>query len=85
MARVTSGPNRLKAGVPYDWRFAHKTGTGQILSPIATGYNDVGIMTAPDGSRYAVAVMMADTTASVPERMTMMQSISQAVAAYHRR
>ncbi len=85
MARVTSGPNRLKAGVPYDWKFAHKTGTGQILDPIATGYNDVGIMTAPDGSRYAVAVMMADTTASVPERMAMMQSISQAIASYHRR
>jgi beta-lactamase class A len=85
MARVTSGPNRLKAGVPYDWRFAHKTGTGQILNPVATGYNDIGIMTAPDGSRYAVAVMMADTTATVPERMTMMQSIAQAVAVYHRR
>jgi beta-lactamase class A len=85
MARATSGPNRLKAGVPIDWRFAHKTGTGQMLDPVSTGYNDVGIMTAPDGSRYAVAVMMADTTATVPERMTMMQSISQAVAAYHRR
>jgi beta-lactamase class A len=85
MARTTSGPNRLKAGVPFDWRFAHKTGTGQILDPVATGYNDVGIMTAPDGSRYAVAVMMADTTATVPERMAMMQSIAQAVVAYHRR
>jgi beta-lactamase class A len=85
MERVTSGPNRLKGGVPYDWRFAHKTGTGQDLPPIATGYNDVGIMTAPDGSRYAVAVMLGDTTASVPMRMAFMQSISRAVATYHRR
>jgi beta-lactamase class A len=85
MGRVTSGPNRLKAGVPYDWRFVHKTGTGQDLPPIATGYNDVGIMTAPDGSRYAVAVMLSDTTASIPERMAFMQAISRAVANYHHR
>jgi beta-lactamase class A len=83
MERVTSGPNRLRAGVPSAWRFGHKTGTGQILNPISTGYNDVGIMTAPDGTRYAVAVMMADTTATVPERMVMMQTVSRAVATWH--
>jgi beta-lactamase class A len=85
MAQVKSGPNRLKAGVPYDWTFMHKTGTGQILDPISTGYNDIGIMTAPDGTRYAVVVMMSDTTASVPDRMAFMQSISRAVADYHQR
>lgn len=85
MSRVTSGPNRLKAGVPSDWSFGHKTGTGQILGAVSTGYNDIGIMTAPDGKRYAVAVMMADTTAGIPDRMVFMQSISRTVADYHRR
>jgi beta-lactamase class A len=85
MGRVTSGPNRLKAGVPAGWGFAHKTGTGQQLPPVSTGYNDVGIMTAPDGSRYAVAVMLGDTTASVPERMEFMQSIARLISSYHRR
>jgi beta-lactamase class A len=84
MGRVSSGPNRLRAGVPPDWGFGHKTGTGQVLDPVSTGYNDVGIMTAPDGKRYAVAVMMADTTASIPSRMEMMQAVSRAVAANHR-
>jgi beta-lactamase class A len=84
MGRVSSGPNRLKAGVPPDWGFGHKTGTGQVLDPVSTGYNDVGIMTAPDGKRYAVVVMMADTTASIPQRMEMMQSVSRAVANNHR-
>ncbi|MFC4293149.1 serine hydrolase [Sphingorhabdus arenilitoris] len=83
MEQVKSGPNRLKAGVPAGWRFGHKTGTGQILPPVSTGYNDIGIMTAPDGTRYAVVVMMADTTASVPERMQFMQSISRATANLH--
>lgn len=85
LKRTRSGPNRLKAGVPSDWEFLHKTGTGQILGAVSTGYNDVGIMTAPDGGRYAVAVMLGDTTASIPDRMRMMQAVTRAVARYHRR
>jgi beta-lactamase class A len=85
MARTSSGPNRLKAGVPAGWRFLHKTGTGQILSPVSTGYNDIGIMTAPDGTRYAVAVMIGDTTGSIPDRMAFMQFVSRTVATYHQR
>lgn len=83
MSRTSSGPNRLRAGVPPDWRFVHKTGTGQILPPVSTGYNDIGIMTAPDGTRYAVAVMMGSTTAPIPQRMSFMQFVSRTIAAYH--
>jgi beta-lactamase class A len=85
MSRTSSGPNRLKAGVPAGWRFLHKTGTGQVLSPVSTGYNDIGIMTAPDGTRYAVAVYMGSTTASIPQRMEFMQFVSRTVALYHQR
>ncbi len=85
LSRTRSGPKRLKAGVPSGWKFLHKTGTGQILSGVSTGYNDVGIMTAPDGTRYAVAVMLGDTTAPIPQRMRMMQAVTRAVARYHRR
>ena len=84
MERTKSGPNRLKAGVPARWRFGHKTGTGQELDPISTGYNDIGIMTAPDGTRYAVVVMIASTTSPIPARMAMMQAVSRAVATHHR-
>jgi beta-lactamase class A len=85
MSRTRSGPRRLKGGVPAGWGFLHKTGTGQDLPPISTGYNDIGIMTAPDGTRYAVVVMLANTTASIPQRMTLMQRVSRAVADNHRR
>jgi beta-lactamase class A len=85
MSRVKSGPERLKAGVPAGWGFVHKTGTGQILSPVSTGYNDIGIMTAPDGTRYAVVVMMGSTTASIPDRMAFMQFVTRTVATYHQR
>lgn len=83
MSRTRSGPQRLKAGVPAGWQVAHKTGTGQELEGRATGYNDIGIITAPDGTRYAVAVMLADTSASVPARMQLMQAVSRSVATFH--
>lgn len=83
MARTTSGPQRLKAGLPPGWRIAHKTGTGQVLGATGTGYNDIAVVTAPDGTRYAIAVMMASTTASIPQRMAFMQTISRLVAQAH--
>lgn len=85
MSRSTSGPQRLKAGVPAGWQFMHKTGTGQELGAVSTGYNDVGIMTAPDGTRYAIVVLIGSTTVSIPTRWTFMQGISGAVASYHRK
>ncbi|ADL02115.1 class A beta-lactamase [Brevundimonas subvibrioides] len=45
-----TGTDRLKAGVPADWRVAHKTGTG--------GYgptNDIGILYPPSGEPVIVA------------------------------
>jgi beta-lactamase class A len=83
LMRTRSGPQRLRAGVPAGWTVAHKTGTGQEFEGRATGYNDIGIITAPDGTQYAVAVMLADTTASVPQRMALMQGVSRAVAMNH--
>lgn len=83
--RTRTGPNRVRAGLPSDWRFGHKTGTGQNLALITAGYNNIGIATAPDGVRYAIVVLMADTTASVPARMALMQAVGRVVAANHGR
>lgn len=85
MDRVKSGPQRLKGGVPSGWSIGHKTGTGQVLSGMGTGYNDVGILTAPDGTRYAVVVLLAHTDASIPQRMNLMQSVTSAVVRHHGR
>lgn len=81
--RTRTGPNRIRAGLPADWRFGHKTGTGQNLESVTAGYNNIGIATAPDGTRYAIVVLLADTTASVPARMALMQAVGRAVANGH--
>lgn len=83
MAKAKTGPQRVKGGVPAGWHYAHKTGTGQELAPRSTGYNDVGIMTAPDGSSYAIAVMIGSTTVGIPERWALMQGVSRTVAQMH--
>jgi len=85
LAMTHSGPRRLKGGKPPEWKIYHKTGTGQILGPVSTGYNDVGILEAPDGARYAVAVMIGETRSPIPDRMAMMQGVTAAVTRHHDR
>jgi beta-lactamase class A len=85
MSRTKSGPRRLKAGLPPGWKFLHKTGTGQNLGGMTAGYNDIGIATAPDGTRYAIVVMLGTSTSPIPARMALMQAVSSAVAEFHGR
>ncbi len=83
LASTETGPLRLKAGLGPGWSIAHKTGTGQDLGDLSTGYNDVGLLTAPDGRTYAVAVMIASTRRPIPERQAFMADVARAVVAQH--
>ena len=85
MQHSKSGPMRLKGAIPPGWTVYHKTGTGQELAGLATGYNDVAIFQAPDGTRYGVAVMIGETRLPIKARMEMMQAVSRAVVAAHDR
>jgi beta-lactamase class A len=52
MARVKTGPQRLKGRLPPDTAVAHKTGTTEVV------INDVGLITLPDGGGHlAMAVL----------------------------
>jgi beta-lactamase class A len=81
MRSSKTGPLRLKSGLRPGWMLAHKTGTGQELGNLATGYNDVGLLVAPDGHRYAVAVMIGSTRQPIPARMRLMGDVTRAVVA----
>jgi beta-lactamase class A len=83
MSRTHTGPNRLKGGLQPGWTLNHKTGTGQELGGAQAGYNDIGILTAPDGRSYAVAVMIKLTSVPLPVRMTLMNEVVRAVIAQH--
>lgn len=83
MGNTKTGANRLKGGLRPGWTLSHKTGTGQVLGNLQAGYNDIGILTAPDGRSYAVAVMIKLTDVPLPKRMTMMNNVVRAVIAQH--
>jgi beta-lactamase class A len=83
MANTHTGPNRLKGGLQPGWTLSHKTGTGQTLGPLQAGYNDIGILTGPDGKSYAVVVMIKLTSTPLPVRMALMNEVVKAVIAQH--
>ena len=82
MSESVTGRARLRAAIPAGWQIAHKTGTGQDLGGRNAGFNDVGLLTAPDGRRYALAVMIGDTLRPIRERQELIQSVAAAVAGY---
>ncbi len=83
MSNTHTGANRLKGGLAPGWVLNHKTGTGQVLGDAQAGYNDIGILTAPDGRSYAVAVMIKLTSVPLPVRMTLMNNVVKAVITQH--
>jgi beta-lactamase class A len=84
MGEARTGYRRLRAGLPAGWSIAHKTGTGPDWRGASVGINDVGVLTAPDGRAYAVAVMIRETKRPIPDRMALMQKVSRVVADYWR-
>ncbi len=83
MGNTKTGANRLKGGLKPGWSLSHKTGTGQVLGAVQAGYNDIGVLTAPDGRSYAVAVMIKRTSTPLPPRMTLMNNVVRAVINQH--
>src|SRR6185436_97329 len=83
MAQTHTGPNRLRGGLAAGWTISHKTGTGQVLGSEQAGYNDIGILHAPDGHHYALAVMIGRTATPLATRMALMQNVVRAAIAYH--
>jgi len=82
MAQTRTGRMRLRGGLATGWTLAHKTGTGQVLGGVQAGYNDIGILTSPEGRHYAVAVMIGRTSAPNLTRMQLMQNVTRAVIAH---
>ena len=82
MGSTKTGAMRVRAALKPGWKWSHKTGTGQNFEGRVGGINDIGILTAPDGSHYAMAIM------TVPNRsdggaQDLMQAVARAVIAEH--
>ncbi len=84
MEESKTGRARLKGALPPGWRLAHKTGTGQDLAGETAGFNDVGLITAPDGTTYAIAVMIGRTSKPVRDRQALIQAVAATLVANHK-
>ena len=84
LGRVTTGPMRLRGGLSPGWRAAHKTGTGQDFRGETFGLNDVGLVTAPDGRIYAVAVLAPQVPKGSPQRLRVFQRVSSTLVDHWR-
>ncbi|MDB5667595.1 MAG: bla [Alphaproteobacteria bacterium] len=78
-----TGPNRLAGGLAPGWTIGHKTGTGQVFNGTQAGYNDIGIITSPDGRNYALAAMIGRVSVPLGVRMTLMNNLTRAAIQYH--
>ena len=83
MSQTSTGKNRLRGGLKPGWTLSHKTGTGQVLGATQAGYNDIGILTAPDGRSYSVAVMIKKTSTPLEVRMRLMNNVVRATIVQH--
>lgn len=84
MGMATTGRLRVKSGLKPGWSWAHKTGTGQVYSGRVAGVNDVGILTAPDGSGYAIAILTV-SDGGQPEAQSLMRDVARMVIDFHER
>jgi len=82
MAATRTGKARVRAALAPGWTWSHKTGTGQVLQGRIGGINDIGLLTAPDGTIYTMALMTVPNK-SDGAAQGLMQSVTRAVIAAH--
>jgi beta-lactamase class A len=82
MASTKTGALRVRAALKPGWRWSHKTGTGQDFQGRIGGINDIGILTAPDGTSYTMAIMTVPNKADGASQ-NLMQAVARTVIAEH--
>lgn len=68
----TTGDERLRAGVPKDWRVGDKTGTGEHNTT-----NDVAILWRPDRAPLIVVVFYAEADAPLKQRNAIIADVGR--------
>jgi len=80
LMRDQTSPRRLRAGLPADVTFADKCGTSLTVNGVTAAFNDIGIMTWPDGRRVIVAAFLMASAASRADRDKLFADLAKAVA-----
>lgn len=74
-------PDRLRAGIPSGVRLADKCGTSYTVEGMTAAYNDIGILTWPDGHTVVVAAFLTASDAPDTRMSALFEIIGRTVAA----
>jgi len=74
-------PVRLRAGLPEGVRLADKTGSSVTRGGVTAAFNDIGILTWPNGHTVIVAAFLSGSHASRTERTKLFADLARTVAA----
>ncbi|MGH7106958.1 MAG: class A beta-lactamase [Acetobacteraceae bacterium] len=74
-------PDRLRAGIPADIRLADKCGTSYTIAGMTAAFNDIGILTWPNGHTVIVAAFLTDSHAPETRMNTLFKTIAASVTA----
>ena len=80
LMQAQTKPDRMRQGLPSDVQFADKCGTSYTLDGLTAAYNDIGILTWPDGRSVIVAAFLTASTASKAERDALFADLARTVA-----
>lgn len=83
MGETVTGEKRVKAGLEPGWTWAHKTGTGGRANgqTRTLGVGDIGLLTAPDGEVYALAMFVGGAAEPMPVQEGWFAELGRAVIA----
>jgi len=74
MSASTTGAQRLRAGVPFDWRVADKTGTGELGTT-----NDIGLLLPPRRAPLVVVSYLTECRAAADAREAALADVARSV------
>jgi beta-lactamase class A len=78
MQDTPTGPQEIKGELPAGTIVMHKTGHSGTVDGVASGTNDIGLITLPDGRRLAIAIFITDSKADDATRDAVMARIAKA-------
>jgi beta-lactamase class A len=70
---------RLDGALPKGTIVAHKSGTSDVDNGVCHAFNDIGLVSLPDGRKLAIAVFITDSTADEATRKGVIARIGKAV------
>lgn len=86
MLETTTGANKLVAQLPKNIPVAHRTGSsGKNDNGLTAAENDIGIVTLPNGTHYAISILVSDSMESETTNTKMVADISKIVFDYFSR